>query len=238
MTGMNRWWPLAGLRLQTPRLELRPGTDNDLDELASLAALGVHDPEVQPFAFPWTDVSPADRARGTLQHHWSLRAAWKPEKWTLGLVVVHEDAVVGAQGMSATEFAVLREVGTGSWLGQAYQGQGIGTEMRAAVLHLAFAGLGARYATSGAFTDNPASQGVSRKLGYVDDGVELHVRRGQAATVRRLRLDRETWQAVRTVPVEIIGLEPCLAMFGLNGRQDGADHPSADHPGAGHDSAG
>ncbi len=222
MTHMNRWWPLAGLRLRTPRLELRLGGDRDLDELASLAAEGVHDPEVQPFAVPWTDASPSDRARGTLQYHWSQRAAWKPEKWSLDLVVVRDNVVVGSQGMSATEFAVLREVSTGSWLGQAHQGLGIGTEMRAAVLHLAFAGLGARYAISGAFTDNAASQGVSRKLGYVDDGIEQHVRRGQAASVLRLRLDRETWRAAQTVPVEIIGLEPCLAMLGLNAGHDGA----------------
>ncbi len=38
--------------------------------------------------------------------------------------------------------------------------------MRAAVLHLAFAGLEAEYADSDAFTDNAASLGVSRKLGY------------------------------------------------------------------------
>jgi RimJ/RimL family protein N-acetyltransferase len=235
---MDRWWPLAELRLQTPRLELRLGADRDLDELASLAAAGVHDPEVQPFAFPWTDATPADRARATLQYQWSQRGAWKPEKWSLDLVVVHEGAVVGTQGMSATDFAILREVGTGSWLGQAHHGLGIGTEMRAAVLHLAFAGLGASYATSGAFTDNAASQGVSRKLGYVDDGIERQVRRGQAATVRRLRLDRDSWQAARTVPVEIIGLEPCLAMFGLGAERDGTGQPSAGDDDAGHDDAG
>jgi RimJ/RimL family protein N-acetyltransferase len=213
---MNQWWPLSGLRLLTPRLELRLPTDNDLDDLASLAAAGVHDPGMQPFAFPWTDVSPAERARGTMQYHWSQRAAWKPDKWTLDLIVVHGGAVVGTQGMSGTDFAIVREVGTGSWLGQAHQGRGIGTEMRAAVLHLAFAGLGARFATSGAFTDNLASQGVSRKLGYTDDGIERQVSRGQPAAVRRLRLDRETWQATHSLPVSIRGLEPCLPMFGLD----------------------
>jgi RimJ/RimL family protein N-acetyltransferase len=44
--------------------------------------------------------------------------------------------------VSGRDFAVLREVHTGSWLGQRYQGQGLGTEMRSAVLHLGFAGLG------------------------------------------------------------------------------------------------
>jgi RimJ/RimL family protein N-acetyltransferase len=220
---MNRWWPLAGLRLTTPRLELRLPTDRDLDELASLAAAGVHDPEVQPFEVPWTDAAPPDRARGTLQYHWSQRAAWQPAKWSLNLVTVHDGAVVGTQGISATDFAIVREVATGSWLGQNHHGRGIGTEMRAAVLHLAFAALGAAYATSGAFIDNIASQAVSRKLGYVQDGIERRLRRGQAATLIRLRLDRETWQASRTIPVEITGLEPCLALFGVSDEHDGAE---------------
>jgi len=223
MAGMNQWWPLAGLRLATPRLELRMPTDDDLEDLASLAAAGVHDPQVQPFAVPWTDAAPADRARSTLQYHWSRLADWQPAKWALNLVVVLDSAVVGTQSMSAADFAVLREVATGSWLGQAHQGRGIGTEMRAAVLHLAFAGLGADYATSGAFTDNLASKGVSQKLGYSDDGVERLVRRGEAGTVLRLRLDRATWLARRTVPVTISGLEPCLTLFGLGAGQEGAE---------------
>jgi hypothetical protein len=41
-----------------------------------------------------------------------------------------------------------------------------GAEMRAAVLHLAFAGLGTAEAVSGAFEDNLAFHAVSRKLGY------------------------------------------------------------------------
>jgi RimJ/RimL family protein N-acetyltransferase len=215
-------WPLTGLRLRTPRLELRLPSDNDLRMLADLAAAGVHEPEVQPFGFPWTDASPADRARGTMQYHWSEWAAWKAEKWSLNLVVVRDGLILGTQGMSAADFAVVREVGTGSWLGRAYQGQGVGTEMRAAVLHLAFAGLDALHATSGAFADNLASQGVSRKLGYTDDGIERRVRRGQPATMRRFRLDRQAWASTQTVPVTIIGLEPCLAMFGLTAEPDNA----------------
>jgi hypothetical protein len=37
-------WPLTGLRLRTPRLELRLPALADLDELAGLAAEGLHDP--------------------------------------------------------------------------------------------------------------------------------------------------------------------------------------------------
>lgn len=229
MTCMNPdWWPLAGLRLLTPSLELRLGTPSDLDTLAALASGGVHEPGVQPFAFPWTDAPPAQRARSTLQFQWRQWGAWTPENWTLDLVVLHEGTVVGTQGMSARDFAVLREVSTGSWLGLADQGKGIGTQMRAAVLDLAFEGLGAQYATSGAFADNYASLAVSRKLGYADDGIERHVSRGKAVISQRLRLDRETWQRTRSVPVTIHGLEPCLPIFGLgSGPHDGEPHHAA-----------
>ena len=220
MTRMDSaYWPLAQLRVHTPRLELRLPSEEELFALAALAAAGVHDPQVQPFAIPWTDASPVERARSTLQYQWRQWAEWQPSKWSLELVVIDSGNVVGIQSMSAHDFATLREVSTGSWLGIEYQGQGIGTEMRAAVLHLAFAGLGARSAASAAFTDNPASLAVSRKLGYADDGVELYVQRGQPATSQRLRLDRATWEATRTIPVTITGLESCREMFGLPASQ-------------------
>jgi RimJ/RimL family protein N-acetyltransferase len=119
------------------------------------------------------------------------------------------------QGLAAADFAVLREVRTGSWLGLTHQGKGIGTEMRAAVLHLAFAGLGALQARSEAFDDNAASLAVSRKLGYAGDGIDRLVIRGQPVVSQRLRLDRGTWESMHTVPVTIAGLQPCLHMFGL-----------------------
>jgi RimJ/RimL family protein N-acetyltransferase len=209
-------WPLADLRLQTPDLELRWPRSDDLDALADLAAAGVHDPQVQPFAVPWTDVSPEERARSTLQYHWTRWGSWKPTDWTLEFAVLRDDVVVGSQGIGGRDFAVLREVHTGSWLGRAYQGQGVGTQMRAAVLHLAFEGLGARWAASSAFEDNRASLGVSRKLGYRDDGIEWHLVRGRPALMRRLRLAHVDWMAARTVPVQIHGLRPCLPFFGLS----------------------
>jgi len=212
---LSSHWPLADLRLQTPDLGLRWPRLDDLGALADLAAVGVHDPEVQPFMVPWTDASPEERARGTIQYHWSRWGTWKPSDWMFELVVLRDGAVVGTQGVGGHDFAVLREVHTGSWLGRRYQGQGNGTQMRAAVLHLAFDGLGARWAISAAFEDNPASLGVSRKLGYRDDGVDWYQVRGRPELSRRLRLDRAGWEAARTVPVQIDGLPPCLPLFGL-----------------------
>ena len=212
-------WPLAGLRLRTPRLELRLPDDEELAGLAELAAAGVHPPEEMPFVVPWTDRPPKEQRLATLQYHWSARAALTPESWTLNLGVFEDDRLVGSQSLAARDFAVLRETNSGSWLGLPHQGRGIGTEMRAAVLELAFVGLGAEQAVSAAMAHNTASLRVSTKLGYADDGIARLAVRGRPAAERRLRLTRERWSAHRRTPVEISGLEPCLELLGAGGQR-------------------
>jgi RimJ/RimL family protein N-acetyltransferase len=208
-------FPLAGLRLTTPRLELRLPSEEELAALADLASGGIHAPDVMPFLVPWTDRPPAEIARGVIQHHWLRLGNWTPEEWALNLTVFHAGVVVGQQSIGAHDLAITREVNTGSWLGQGHQGRGIGTEMRAAVLHLAFAGLGAEEAVSGAFEHNEASHAVSRKLGYRPDGVNRHVIRGAMSIEHRTRLNRAAWERHRTISVTIEGLTPCLPMFGI-----------------------
>lgn len=96
-----------------------------------------------------------------------------------------------SQDVSATDFARERMVLTGSWLGQQFQGRGYGTEMRAAVPELAFTGLGAELAVSGALTGNAASARVSEKLGYVAEGERFVEPRGVAVRAQEYRLDRK-----------------------------------------------
>ncbi|MFF0048532.1 GNAT family N-acetyltransferase [Streptomyces sp. NPDC005498] len=209
-----RHWPLCGLRIRTPHLELRLPELELLDDLATVAAHGVHAPDSMPFTVPWTDAPPAERGRAVYQHVLGTVANWSVRNWVLSLAVLHEGKVVGRQDLGAADFAVTGEVSTGSWLGLAHQGQGIGTEMRAAALHLAFAGLGARTATSSAMTDNPRSLGVSRRLGYLPDGLEVAALRGAPVTLQRLRIDRDRWEEHRTVDVRIEGLDACRKDFG------------------------
>jgi RimJ/RimL family protein N-acetyltransferase len=205
--------PLFGLRLRTPDLELRLPDLADLGRLADVAADGVHDPAVMPFTTPWTDWP--DIGRTVVLHAMRELGRWQPEDWSLGLVAFSDGEPLGKQVMTGKEFAVTRDVHTGSWMGRRFHGRGLGTQMRAAVLALAFEGLGAASASSGAHLDNPASLRVSEKLGYLQDGVEVHAVRGKPMIARRLRLTRQAWEQHRTIPVEIIGLAPCLPMFGL-----------------------
>ncbi|MFE5997186.1 GNAT family N-acetyltransferase [Streptomyces sp. NPDC056454] len=210
----HRYWPLRGLRIRTPRLELRLPDEDLLDELASVGAGGVHAPDRMPFIVPWTDGEPDEVGRATYQHVLGTIAGWSPRDWHLSLAVLHEGKVVGRQDVMGREFGVRREALTGSWLGLPHQGQGIGTEMRAAALHLAFDGLGARYAVSEARTDNAGSLGVSRRLGYEPDGLQIEVIHGEATTMQRLRLDRAGWKKHRRVDVTVEGLDACRADFG------------------------
>jgi RimJ/RimL family protein N-acetyltransferase len=208
-------WPLLGLRLTTDRLELRMPSAEELSDLADLAADGIHQPDRRPFLASWPGMPPPDRARAVIQRHWQHLGGWSPHDWTLDLAVFTDGQIVGQQEISGRDYPVLREVSTFSWLGVRHHGSGIGTEMRAAVLHLAFAGLGATDAVSGAFDDNIPSLRVSEKLGYQPDGIELAVAHGRVTTTRRLRLTRDRWQTADRIPVTITGLPPCLPLFGL-----------------------
>ncbi|HEY3943086.1 MAG TPA: GNAT family protein [Acidimicrobiales bacterium] len=208
------YWPLFDLRVRTPRLELRLPTDDDLVGLVRVAEGGIHDPATMPFTTPWTDTPPPRFQRETLQWWWSARATWRSDDWRFTGAVFVEGEPVGVQDLSAKRFSQLRTVETASWLGRAHQGRGLGKEMRAAVLHLAFAGLGATEAYSGAFSDNAASLGTSRAVGYSPNGTHLELRRGKPAPMIDLRLDRAAWLARRRDDIEVVGLESCRDMFG------------------------
>ncbi|TCO58743.1 GNAT family N-acetyltransferase [Actinocrispum wychmicini] len=209
-------FPLLGLRLRTPRLELRLPSPEELGALADVAVDGLHSPDTQPFLTPWTQQPPAEVARKVIQDHWRSLGAWSPRDWTLNFAVFHGETVIGRQSIGARDLSITQEVRTGSWLGQRHHGHGYGTEMRAAVLHLAFAGLNAEEAFSAAFEHNEASLAVSRKLGYRPDGTERQVVRDELAIDRRMRLTREAWHHNKTTEVTIDGLDPCRPLLGID----------------------
>ncbi|MFI6156301.1 GNAT family N-acetyltransferase [Kitasatospora sp. NPDC051170] len=208
-------WPIRGLSVRTDRLELRLPTEEELAEIADVAARGVHGPGERPFLSSWTDRPPAERARHVVQAHWRSLGRWTPQEWTLDLVAFHEGRPVGMQDLRAVDFGVRREIVSGSWLGLEHHGRGLGTEMRLAVLHLAFAELGAVSATSDSFADNHAALTVSRKLGYRPDGITRDVLHGEVVESQRFRLSREDWYGRERPPVGVSGFAGCEALFGI-----------------------
>ena len=183
--------PLFDLRLRTPRLELRLGASDDIDALGALAMRGIHPPEEMPFGVAWSDrIAEPDFMNGFRAYHAERLASWTADAWGVDFLVWEHGSISGAMGISAERFAVDRTVTTGSWLGRDVQARGLGTEMRAAVLELAFRGLGAVAATSGWLEGNRASARVSEKLGYHETGIGEISPRGVPVPHHDLRLER------------------------------------------------
>ncbi|MET0859636.1 MAG: GNAT family protein [Microbacterium sp.] len=213
-------WPAAGIRVRSGDLELRWIDDQLLLDLAHVAGRGIHHPDRMPFATPWTRGTPDEVARSVVAYQWGVRPQVGTERWMLELGVLVDGVPVGIQGASATDWSVLRSAETGSWLGREHQGRGIGTRMRVLMLELLFTGLGARAATSGAFADNPASGAVSRRVGYLANGVVSHPREGVAVAHDNFVLPRERWLEVRdadlallAAPVELAGVDALRAVI-------------------------
>jgi RimJ/RimL family protein N-acetyltransferase len=199
---MTREAALRALRVRTPRLELRLPDRDELVALAEVARAGIHPPERMPFYVPWSDRAQLPEfVDEFVAHHEGRLTGWDDERWSLGLVAFHEGRPVGEQS--------LRRAGdvadTGSWLGAEWQNRGLGTEMRAGVLELAFRGLGFTAATSGAFVDNPQSQRVSEKLGYREVDTRTASPRGEPVLEHVYRLERDDWHC--PVAVELAGIE-------------------------------
>jgi RimJ/RimL family protein N-acetyltransferase len=205
---------MFGIRLTTPDLELRHLTEADLVELASILPADV---EQNPASTTYAGLDDA-RNRGVVVHqdYWRARGTWRPESWALSFGVFRDGALLGYQGLEGDDFARLRTVDSSSFLVADARGRGLGKQMRAAVLALAFGPLGARFAITSAWDDNHASLGVSRALGYVDNGVTAHRRSDGAGEMVHLRLTRDAWLSTGwPAQVMVSGVEGCLPFFGL-----------------------
>lgn len=206
--------PLFGLTLRAGDLVLRVPTDDELLELMDLALTGIHPPDEMPFGVAWSIMRSPAFERSYLAYYWANRASFTPDSWELGLGVRLGDRLIGVQGMHAHSFAATRTVGTGSWLGRDFQGQGHGKTMRSAMLTLAFEGLGAIAAETEAFLDNRSSAGVSRALGYRENGVGTLSPQGEPRPTQRFRMSVEDWRSRPRPRIIIEGLDACRDLFG------------------------
>jgi RimJ/RimL family protein N-acetyltransferase len=204
-------WPLFDLRLSVGDVALRPVTDADLP---AIAAMYDDDDEQDPRWEHFAGLSAQrNRHRLLVQRTWHHRGSWSPSSWCLDLAVEVSGEPVGLQALEADDFAKLRTVDSGSWLAVQARGHGTAVAMRTAILGLAFDHLGAVAAISSARVDNAPSLAVSRRLGYVENGVSLTESPTGVVELQHLRLTRESWAAH---PVEVTGLDACLAWFGVS----------------------
>jgi RimJ/RimL family protein N-acetyltransferase len=216
MTTLADAFPPLGVTVTCGPIALRPITDQVLPGLLDIARAGIHATDRMPFSVPWTDTPPEDFDRQFVTHHWGARSRFTRQGWSLDFAVYHEDLLVGTQSINTRSYLVTKTGETGSWLGLAFQGKGIGTRMRQAICALMFDHLDATEVTSGAFLDNPASLAVSRKVGYRPNGQVRQERRpGDLGILQQLVLSPENF--VRPAePVQVQGIPAFRAFVGLD----------------------
>jgi RimJ/RimL family protein N-acetyltransferase len=206
-------WPLFNLGIRCREVKLQPVRDSDLPYLASIRPDGYeHDPRAEMLS--GLSIR-QNRERLVYQGYWRSLGTWSQSSWCLDLAVEYQGVIVGVQSLEANDFPALRTVDSGSWLVRFVRGRGVGVAMRMAVLGLAFDHLGALAAVSSARTDNGASLGVSRRIGYTDNGVSLNDSGHGRVELRHMRLIPQDWRASgQGSQVIVNGSEPCLPWFG------------------------
>lgn len=205
-------WPVHGLRLRTPDLELRPATEADLP---ALCAILPPDLEADPSATRYAGLDDRSNHRVILvQSYWRAMGTWSPHDWVLPFAVRRDGELIGMQALEGPDWTVERTVDSWSWLADGARGLGLGKQMRTAVLELAFRHLEAVAAVSSAVVTNAGSLGVSRSLGYVD--THQSVLSHSNETLQHLRLEGSAWSASRRgATVQVDGIAESLPFFGL-----------------------
>ena len=123
-----------------------------------------------------------DDARGYLDraidYPWEYAIAWHAAP----------DRLIGVVGITGH---------LGYWLAKPAWGQGVMTEAAAALIDAYFGSTQAKSIKSGAFADNPSSQRVLRKLGFLHTGTRRQFVPSRQAEVDHLdmALSRSDWQA-------------------------------------------
>lgn len=215
MPALPAWGP-HGLRLRRPGLLLSATTEADLPLLGELLPPDV---ELDPAAVRHDSLDAAHHRCAVLfQTYWSALGRWSARAWALPFTVWRVDEqtsvaeLVGMQWVESEQWDD-RVVDSSSWLVVQARGRGVGRAMRAAVLDLAFAHLGARAAVTSAYPTNLASLGVSRRLGYRETHQSVLEHSGEQ--LRHLRLEAADWRASPCSGATVVdGLAEARPFFG------------------------
>jgi len=176
--------------LVTRRLVMRAPREGDIAELVALADNRHVAQMLARMPHPYGEAE----ARTFI----AMSALRKPGA-TFVLTLAGPDAetrsVVGCAGLNVKD----RGLELGYWIGQPYWRRGFATEAAHALVDLAFRATAISVLHASARVINPASRRVIQKCGfqYAGQGMMHSLVAGQVP-VERYRLDRKTWESLRT----------------------------------------
>lgn len=200
------------LIIYTQHLKLRIPSSKDLTFLASIASEGIQNADEPRFQSDYLYDRSAQNIENYLNENiYKYLSSWNKNDWHLPFAVFYENNPIGMITMYAKDFPVARGFGCGYWIGLAYQGKGLGTEMLQATLSFGFDKLEAQEAYVGAWSDNEASKRIMEKLGFVFNGEYWMARQGQAMKDIRMRLPKEKWTKPDSISIQ--GFESCKNYF-------------------------
>lgn len=206
-------YPLFGLVLRAPHpdgmVTLRMFRDADFPAYAELLRKPIFADMSAPHVFPWYDMPEQQRIRNAVTFQWTQRGECGRDRWYLNFGVWLGDQLVGAQTVEASDFAVRRVVGSGSWLTCDAQGRGLGSLMRRMVVAFAFDHLGAERAESAAVQGNSASEHTSAAVGYQPNGTGVVTIKGERRVELRFVVTPQTFRRAG-MELEVTGLTPDL----------------------------
>ncbi len=153
--------PRRNPTIVTARLTLRLPRADDVDDLVA----GIGDPAVARMLAR----IPQPYRRRDAEAFVALARRRADAGKSLNLAIVHGGRVVGGIGLN--DMPCTTELGY--WLARPFWGRGFATEAGAAVLAYGFEVLGLKLVRSGVYTENRASLGVQRKLGFAVIGRSL-----------------------------------------------------------------
>jgi len=154
------------MKLTTKRLILREITMRDIESLiVNISNLNVSKYLlVVPYPYTIKD------AKWWINHCKEIAREKSRTSYELNITLRSQPGIIGGIGLGKVD----REQGTsdiGYWLGEQYWRQGIMTEAAVAMLDFAFQRLKLRRIKIPVFTDNAASNGLARKLGFQYEGM-------------------------------------------------------------------
>ncbi len=156
------------VRIETPRMSLRPPQHSDFRQWAALRRASVE------FLTPWEPTWSSDhltRKAFTNRVYWAQRSVTSGSAVPLFLIRRSDEALLGAITMDNIRRGPAQAATLGYWIGAPHAREGYMKEAIEALVHYGFTQMDLSRIEAACLPENTASRGVLEKSGFKYEGV-------------------------------------------------------------------